>query len=1748
MSKFSLVNSIENAINTGASVAGNIVKSTPIGAALNIDNTISKVVTGVDIGKHVEDGAKIIEDGVGNIAGDVINNAGKVITGQESIGEAISNAGKEISQDITNTVSNLKNDVVPDTQGTIGYSNTGVFNTTPKMIKELIDRSTGIADGRRVNPADYYQYVRYQHRASYEIDQYHLRIGDCVFIIPPEFIQVTVTSQTEKEVALRQKNTVKTKYGYSSKEIVIVLNFNGMDQINGFSVGSPMQYNYRVDGLIPLIAQFKCTPFLPVENELLNAHYGIYNIALQTLTVTTIPGFPGCVQATLICQEFNAEPYIEMPNNYYDALIDWDLFRYYYQKFIHDNVIPITNNYIKDDFQISTLKYDAVKGKTSYPDLTDNNNYEIIVDNKTDEISISEINFTMSNILPLIQLSAQDSPTMQYMGGLDIIFNISFETTNKNAIDKIQQTIDKTMLLVRQNRALEGMGFVKFKNDFCSTSGTNFLMIEEIKSATTPGFPGLFRIDMQCISYDFTQRNRENLESFKPFNGDATYSNTINQSKDGLYTKIRQDTYAQEKMLDIELYPDLSLPTYAEADNAITAINQFRIKNGLNALNITSYPRDSTSYEKYVDPDFYVFYPLKYMDLRDDLFDTLKGPTTAVASSVVAPKQDYGAESDSGNTNYDGTLNSSGQYTASGSGSTQQFLNIALSKNGCGYIFGASGEILTDGIDASLAASYGTSGESEAARRKWLGKQVFDCSGFVSWILGQMHLFSGRTNCDGLWGMCNSVGSLGACQPGDLLMRGGEHVAIYIGNNQTIEANGVNKGTCILSALNRGWTRFGRLKCLNGSATVSASNTPQQSTSTTQQPSNTSGIHDPTDGEWPKVNKYDSIFAKYGPQYGFDPNLLKAICWVESKGDNLPPNEYGCRGIMQMGPQATAQIGMNVEDMMNPDLCVQGCARYLQYLYNANNKDLTTTIWKYNGARSYYNLVWNAYQHVGSSGSPTTNATGGSSDTVTSSINGDAGQTFNDKVYDYNNYKQNFGKPIYDKSTIMDNNFTRFANDEDYLSKSCVDMCRYNHKSRMVRAFPAYLFMILDDCDIWFEGSKFWTNYYIYKSVVNISVNQDKSNAIDTATIKVTNTYNNLNKAPKTKDIITALMNDNEINGVSKFLYKYFGTMFTVPHITLDMLKIKNQLFDTIYMDTGVRIHIRMGYGSNPLKYPISFSGTVTEMNTDDIITIVAQSDGLELCNNPISSDQNAVNNFTKLQSEPSNILASLLCDRDNWVLDKISNGKIFEKSKYGIEHFGLMFKDDPAGHTAQYDLCKNIYIGKYTSQLFINNSTFLNIPGADNESNINMSLYNRYPWDIMQTCVQFLPDFVCRPMYHQFESRIYYGLPHWIQKYEYKLEGNDIYEYAKTFSQFHYIDDLSDIIDNQIQVSSQNLKTNIISTYSLGGKTKTTPTLYADRSIDWGKQKIKIIDTTAVQDYIGPDWIYEKLGWDVAKTAAIRIGISNMLDSFNNIYNGSIIIIGDGSIKPCDHIYVSNPQFQMDGLCEVRSVVHNMSAETGFTTDITPGLCGGSMMQNSGIMNVYKTFNSIGLSMSVVKNIRLSEIQNMKIIRRAASVSIGVPLGALIIDYMSVRKNIFNNLFSSFKDGSLLDKFPNVIKNIFNIFKSASTAETAAATMTAVAGSEVTALATTDSTIEETAGLLGLAAGPVGSIIAMAVTTVLVNTVLTWVFDQFQWNNCIFTVPMNYKSKPFIAGVNGQTKLIPGFADSNNTYSNQNT
>ena len=287
-----------------------------------------------------------------------------------------------------------------------------------------------------------------------------------------------------------------------------------------------------------------------------------------------------------------------------------------------------------------------------------------------------------------------------------------------------------------------------------------------------------------------------------------------------------------------------------------------------------------------------------------------------------------------------------------------------------------------------------------------------------------------------------------------------------------------------------------------------------------------------------------------------------------------------------------------------------------------------------------------------------------------------------------------------------------------------------------------------------------------------------------------------------------------------------------------------------------------------------------------------------------------------------------------------------------------------------------------------------------DNLPFISFKPFGKTIWEIMHICQSVAPDWMVGVRDFRYRSTIFLGKPHYYYAYDYKDCGNDIWiEKRKPYQQWHLYNSTCDIIKNGISASSERIKTNAVGLYEVEGDSTVQKTDQKSMIVNtnyYGKSesnhsetgfKIKTVATGtgailaggaaailtgggiliplaagAIGAY-GTNWLIDKTP-DVAayitnsfgdrvfstkldesgrihshEKIAFRMTVNALKNSMRQMYQGYMIVIGDPSIKPQDRIIINDSYEDVEGMCEVREVVHQLNPYNGFTTTITPDL-----------------------------------------------------------------------------------------------------------------------------------------------------------------------------------------------------------------
>lgn len=465
-------------------------------------------------------------------------------------------------------------------------------------------------------------------------------------------------------------------------------------------------------------------------------------------------------------------------------------------------------------------------------------------------------------------------------------------------------------------------------------------------------------------------------------------------------------------------------------------------------------------------------------------------------------------------------------------------------------------------------------------------------------------------------------------------------------------------------------------------------------------------------------------------------------------------------------------------------------------------------------------------------------------------------------------------------------------NPEQYLFHSFYDMVRNDYRGRLLRAFPTYYCLFIDEgreIGLW----KLYDNFYSMTGINEISIAKSRKMPADTCSITLSNNYNTF----------TVDDEDCYINYMGDFFGELFDSMFDQKKLAMNADRKRRH--STLYVNRaklspGIRIHVRMGYGSDARELAGVFNGVIAEVNPNSrAINVVAQGNGTELMN-PImlEIDADEISHLDKASlinpsgcgASPREILKALLKTKGGAV-NKYIQGQ-YDKEQFffkqgeshwdtdftyglgdylsslhnanllGIKHFGEVDYNDifPDG-----EICQNLYeVTEFPALDSFGLNTYRDDEGnkASEGPKLSFKAKGRTFWDAMHIVKSVAPDYICAAAPFEMRDTIFLGRPRYYYAYKYVAGEDGAYiEKRKPFQQFYTLYSNTDIISNDITASSKVMKTAAIGIYQkdrgLSESTEQVGPVFIDKDIYPENQKSFIFDTRLLlkpSDQIGPD------------------------------------------------------------------------------------------------------------------------------------------------------------------------------------------------------------------------------------------------------------------------------------------------------
>jgi 3D (Asp-Asp-Asp) domain-containing protein len=211
-----------------------------------------------------------------------------------------------------------------------------------------------------------------------------------------------------------------------------------------------------------------------------------------------------------------------------------------------------------------------------------------------EDLIITSLTVSYENVITAQQMQAMETPSHQYLGSQDIFVRINMQTTNLDAVHNLKQLTEKVSGFARNYRQNVVTSLLDIKNEIVNCFGMTSCLVDSLTVSTVENNPEVYDIDLVLVDFNKTQRAREQFQSFRAIDDDINSNNYLwNMENTRDFGPDVNWLNAEKKMRTLELYPDLSLPTYLEL---MTVMAELGVSGSLR----------SNSNEIYVDPDFYI--------------------------------------------------------------------------------------------------------------------------------------------------------------------------------------------------------------------------------------------------------------------------------------------------------------------------------------------------------------------------------------------------------------------------------------------------------------------------------------------------------------------------------------------------------------------------------------------------------------------------------------------------------------------------------------------------------------------------------------------------------------------------------------------------------------------------------------------------------------------------------------------------------------------------------------------------------------------------------------------------------------------------------------------------------------------------------------------------------------------------------------------------------------------------------------
>jgi murein DD-endopeptidase MepM/ murein hydrolase activator NlpD len=1189
---------------------------------------------------------------------------------------------------------------------------------------------------------------------------------------------------------------------------------------------------------------------------------------------------------------------------------------------------------------------------------------------------ITRVTATTENLLTSVQPQMTSSPLHQYMGRADSYFTVEMAVNQEIDVRAIKQMLEDVDYLVRRYGGISFYeGYMKVDNELFSLLGADRVIPVSCQITTVEDYPGTYNVVLQLAHFDPEQESREKLKAgkmsdfYNPSGQVGAPYDIVERTTDGFKQHMVRAEAFNDKLSTLELYPDLALPTYDQMRTWIRYAKQGGVgvakiltdsvvsdahgsPVGVEGWNWTAGDcanLECPSSDAYVDPDFYC------------------APSYQVGAEIV-------------DTTIKAMLSGQAKYTMiaeSGGGKA----DLAF----MGYL---------GGLDTTAQA-----GADLYNSMSFLGAEDMQASGLQSLTSGEY--FSGAADSKNPGTPQDVIIQLrkSGCTLGDIqyILDYSREAGLPVGVvcRWFLQEGGISQRTQPANNSHAGMGQLGSSAITDINRKLAGKRTPWGASSVgldDRFPRSDTGRQRAI---WASIQYmkmcYDGVSSlTKGYTLRAEERLGLGVLSYTSGAGSVQTALKTCPPSMIVAmPEAVVKYAKGNKMSRYLPNTIRGFMesdRAYTQAFNALTSGQSIEDWL-SSTPSYKvpsNLTLegvmasNRRQSVPSSSIPSSLIAGGTPPVLSNTgqlsyVSADATSAFiasDDEGPSYCTVDQAF----YDKSGAGRDMFH--------------DMRKYSKAGRLLQAFPTYCLLLVDG-GRWLRFWRLYDKWYGMAAINSIEIAKSRKSPVDVAVVKIANMYGHLTTRPAEQemdDYMADKIGDSHRWG-SEFVWNSFKESFVGPP-SKDTTEIWARYANSLMLRPGARMHIRMGYGSNASHLPVVFNGVISEVPPgDDLLEVTALGDGVELTHKlkPTGSTDKEVYKSTSWfggGTNPKEIITRLFAPS---FVATVTHGGYAHDNPHGIEHFGAREYDKAVSRNGECGM--NIYAvtnGAILSDDISNGQKTGPVKGVINALNlipgwgavdagasnllIGVAMEDATAWDVCTTAQRVAPEYILAVYPFELRSTLFYGKPHWPLRYEYTsdylfnaVDGSATNPYTssddldsivewKPFSQIHITSSTTNLISNGIRASSEDMYTQCQAIGTHNGffnldKQDNDRSLIMNLDTDIYQENQKLLYTTSGLYSTGSQKLKDLLNnLDLMSPFECRKALNTyaaqtLKESVKDMYGGDCLELGSPSMKPHDRVFLYDVRTQMDGVVEVKEVIHSLSFDTGMTTSWQPDL-----------------------------------------------------------------------------------------------------------------------------------------------------------------------------------------------------------------